>query len=288
MELTRYSDVTAFYQRAEPYLMEHEAEHCLMLGICGALLCNTQRLEGEPYLATVEHEGAVVAVALRTPPYNIVLSLPAPGHSVEQMAALVAADARAVYGMLPGVFAPSAISRAFADAWQQLTGQSYSLTISERTYQLDRVIPVNGVPGTMRRAQEADRALLVRWIAEFSQEALVGEQIDPEQWADEALASLLDMRGLYVWEDGEPVTMVGYQGPTPHGMRIGPVYTPPEQRRKGYASACTAALSQHLLDGGRRFCFLYTDLANKTSNHVYKEIGYQPVADVDMYTFGEP
>ena len=97
------------------------------------------------------------------------------------------------------------------------------------------------------------------------------------------------MRGLYLWVDGagQPVTMVGYQGPTPHGMRIGPVYTPPAQRRKGYASACTAAVTQYLLDGGRQFCFLFTDLANPTSNHIYQEIGYQPVVDVEMYSFGE-
>jgi predicted GNAT family acetyltransferase len=78
---------------------------------------------------------------------------------------------------------------------------------------------------------------------------------------------------------------VAHGGPTPHGMRIGPVYTPPEHRRQGYASAATSAVSQHLLDGGRRFCFLYTDLANPTSNHIYQEIGFQSVCDVEVYRF---
>jgi uncharacterized protein len=288
MELKRYTDVPAFYQRAEPFLMEHEAEHCLMLGICSALLRGTQRLDSEPYLATVEHEGGVVAAALRTPPFNIVLSLLADGHSIEQVVSLVAADAHAVYEMLPGVLAPSAISQAFCDTWQRITAQSYKLAISERIYRLDRVIPVKGVPGEMRRAQESDRALLERWIDEFTREALVGEQINPQQWVDDLLEAPPDMRGLYVWVDGEPVTMVGHNGPTPHGMRIGPVYTPPMQRRKGYASACTAALTQQLLNRGRQACFLFTNLANPTSNHIYQEIGYRPVTDVEMYTFGEP
>ncbi len=288
MELKRYTDVAEFYQRAEPFLIEHEAEHCLMLGLCSGLLNNMQQLESEPYLATVEDEGIVVAASLRTPPHNIILSLIAPGHSAEQVTALVAADAHKFYDVLSGVLAPSAISRAFCDEWQRLTRQSYQLTLSERIYRLDRVNPINGVPGEMRPAQEGHRALLEQWIDEFAREALDGEQIDPPQWVDDMLTAPPNMRGLFVWVDGETVTMVGHNGPTPHGMRIGPVYTPPTHRRKGYASACTAALTQRLLDDGRQACFLFTDLANPTSNHIYQEIGYRPVIDVEMYAFGEP
>ena len=32
-------------------------------------------------------------------------------------------------------------------------------------------------------------------------------------------------------------------------------------------------------DGGRRFCFLYTDLANPTSNAIYERIGYVRICD---------
>ena len=67
---------------------------------------------------------------------------------------------------------------------------------------------------------------------------------------------------------------------TPNGTRVGYVYTPPSFRGRGYASATVASLSQQLLDGRRRFCFLYTDLANPTSNAIYQRIGYQPVAEV--------
>ena len=92
---------------------------------------------------------------------------------------------------------------------------------------------------------------------------------------------------MFIWEDGgQPVCIAGFSGPTPHGIRIVSVYTPPELRGRGYASACTAALSQHLLDQGREFCFLFTDLSNPTSNHIYQEIGYRPVGDVDEYAFG--
>ena len=70
------------------------------------------------------------------------------------------------------------------------------------------------------------------------------------------------------------------------GVRIGAVYTPPEHRRRGYATATVASLSRAMLDRGRRACYLFTDLANPTSNHIYAEIGYEPVCDVDEIRFG--
>lgn len=79
--------------------------------------------------------------------------------------------------------------------------------------------------------------------------------------------------------DRRPVSLVGFGGPTPNGIRIGPVYTPPEHRGHGYASILTARVSQLQLDRGRHFCFLYTDLANPTSNAIYKRIGYERVCD---------
>ena len=86
-------------------------------------------------------------------------------------------------------------------------------------------------------------------------------------------------RGFRLWDDGGPVSLAGFGGGTPNGIRIGPVYTPPELRGRGYASALVAALSAELLAAGRRFCFLYTDLANPTSNRIYERIGYRRVCE---------
>ena len=95
-------------------------------------------------------------------------------------------------------------------------------------------------------------------------------------------------RALYLWEDGEVASLAGIGSPTPHGVRVGPVYTPPDRRGRGYASALVAGISQAALDAGRTFCFLFTDLANPTSNHIYETIGYRPVRDVDMWRFERP
>jgi predicted GNAT family acetyltransferase len=143
---------------------------------------------------------------------------------------------------------------------------------------------VEGVSGRMRAATREDRDLLVAWIRAFAEEALPKDDpMDPERVVDLRLQG--PSVGLVLWEDGDPVALAGAGGPTPNGIRIGPVYTPPAHRRRGYASALVAGLSQRLLDEGRTFCFLHTDLSNPTSNRIYVDIGYEPVCDSRNYRF---
>ena len=136
----------------------------------------------------------------------------------------------------------------------------------------------------MRDAVSEDRPLLLDWFRAFMEEA-IGESPDAASTAhavDHRLEA--DSAGVVLWEDGPTVSLAAFGNPTPNGARIGPVYTPPERRRRGYASALVAELSERLLTE-RRFCFLFTDLANPTSNSIYRRIGYRPVSDVDLWTF---
>lgn len=288
MRLERLSDVGAFAARVEPYLLANEATHCLMLGLLSTLPRGPMSAEKTPYMGLVEQDGAIVLVTMRTPPFNLILSLVAPEFAadVDEALALIASDVRTLYGdEMPGVFGPVPISRRFAEQWQEQTGREPRLAISERVYALETVIPVTHVPGSYRRVTEPDRDLMVRWLAAFANEALApNEHLDAAEWVDNFFAT--PSRDGYLWEDeGAPVSLVAYGNPTAHGIRIGPVYTPPESRGRGYASACVAVTSQHLLDSGRTFCFLFTDLANPTSNHIYQMVGYNPVSDVDVYHF---
>jgi predicted GNAT family acetyltransferase len=134
---------------------------------------------------------------------------------------------------------------------------------------------------------ESDSEILIQWFMEFSAEAVDSISHDEaERLVDMRLASDSSLRGLRLWEvNGVPVSFAGYSGPTPNGIRIGPVYTPPDLRGQGYASACVAALSQEMLDAGRKFVFLFTDLSNPTSNHIYQTIGYEMVSTIDEYRF---
>ncbi|MBZ0320480.1 MAG: GNAT family N-acetyltransferase [Anaerolineae bacterium] len=283
MQLRRFSDPREFLLYAEAFLMEREAEHNLIFGLTNTLIHDPE-VYPQFYLAVIEDVGNITLAAIRTPPHNLIISHVAHPDALS----VLATDVRSVYGILTGVIATVPIGKTFADLWQGMTHQPYRLNMRERIYQLSHVNAVTGIPGAFRVATPDDRLLLIQWFAAFRQEAMgVVDNSDVPQLVDRYFVS--ETRKIYLWEhDGEVVSMAGRGGPTPNGIRIGPVYTPPEFRKKGYASACVAALSQLQLDTGRKFCFLYTDLSNPTSNHIYQEIGYEPICDVDEYRFDAP
>lgn len=278
----RFQDARKFYRLVEPFLIQHEAENNLFLGVCGTLLAEPDRMGPDVYLAVVEQGGRVTAAAVRTLPYRLVISHIADPETLP----LLARDVRGVYEALPGVLGPQALSKAFAAAWSTLAGAAHRDGRSMRIYRLEIVQHPVRPAGSLRQARPDDREMLIQWLWAFQREALgEDDRTNVERIVDLYLENS-DRRGTFFWEDGNPVAMASYSGPTPHGIRVNAVYTPPDYRRRGYASALVAGLSQHLLDGGRKFCFLFTDLANPTSNHIYQQVGYKPVSDVTEYLFG--
>lgn len=284
MKLNRFEDAKQFYEQVKDYLLNREAEHCLLFGIINTLIHSPERYDKNPYLASVE-DGGVVAVAVKTAPYALVLS------KVEDFGALeaIASDLHAQKEPLPGVNALTKEALAFAQTWQMLTGQSYQIEMQLRIHQLQTVEPIAKSSGYLRLALESDRNLLLDWYKAFELDALGASQEESdsptETLGDRIVDYHLNQNKAYLWEDKVPVSMVFAGGSTPNGKRITAVYTPPEYRKKGYATSSVAALSQNLLDSGCKYCFLFTDLANPTSNHIYHTIGYQPVSDWSNYSF---
>lgn len=282
MKLTRFADVNEFYPRVEAFLLEHEAEHNLILGL-SSMLKRTDTYR-DPYLVSVENGSGIVAVALRTPPFNLTLS----EIKDEGAIRLIAEDVYATYGRdLPGVSGKKAVSKTFATLWSSIAEVIPRLNTELRIFRLEKVKPVRNVSGEYRHATLNEYDILVDWWLAFTAEAMEAtSREDAEARIESRLEADGSLTGLRLWwDEGKPVSFAGYTGPTPNGIRVGPVYTPPELRGRGYASACVAALSQELLDSGRKFTFLFTDLSNPTSNHIYQMIGYEPVADVDEYRF---
>lgn len=93
--------------------------------------------------------------------------------------------------------------------------------------------------------------------------------------------------GEVVWEvGGEPVAQASARAVVAGMTRIGPVYTPPEHRGRGHATAVTAAAARWALDRGARHVLLYTDLANPTTNRLYPRPGSRPSYDALELRFG--
>lgn len=282
MEVLRPDDAAGFLSLAGPLLQRDEARNQLPLGIAGTLARHPEAYDVVRYWV-VRQANEPAAAALRTEPHNLVLADPSSSAALDGLLRAVVDDDPAV----PGVVGNVPHVRTAASDLSAATGRGAELTLSQGVYGLTALREVPRVPGSARVATPDDRELLLAWLTAFSYEAL--------PHPDDEIARLdrtLDGRfssegsGLWIWDDeGRPVSLAGFSGPTPTGIRVGPVYTPPEHRRRGYATTLVADLSRWLLEQGHRACFLYTDLANPTSNRIYVDIGYERVCDALEFRF---
>lgn len=281
MRIERHDEPAGFFALVAPFLERREAQHNLQLGFRTRLEADRHAFgPADPRLyAVLDDAGDVTAVATQTPPFGLVLSEVDDPAIVAALADRLAADG----AELPTANGPVAVARAFAERWASLTGAVPSVQTEERIYEAEAVIHPDGVGGAMRLYAAPDRPIVIDWMTAFFDEAMPGS---PEAQVERFVDGRATGAGsIVLWEDdGRLVSLAGHTGETPNGSRVGPVYTPPELRGRGYASALTAALTEQLLER-RRFCFLYTDLANPTSNSIYQRIGYRPVTDVTVWRF---
>jgi uncharacterized protein len=255
-----------FFAQALPLLMADEARHNLLLGVAGNV-----RARPDSY-ADAHFWFGDGAAAMQTPPRGLILAKPRDHAALERLVAAIDIELPGAVGALPEI-------EEFVKLW----GRPAERVFGQGIYQLERLVPPPPAPGTYREARGDDIELIVAWFTAFAEEALHGETIERRQ-IEARLES--PHGGVGLWEDGgNIVSLCGYGGPTPNGIRIGPVYTPPELRGRGYATSLTAQVSDRRLRAGRSFCFLYTDLANPTSNAIYERIGYRRVCESAEYSF---
>lgn len=280
MRVQRFATVDAFMAAAGEFLVAREAEHNLVLGLCSTIQADpTSYGDLPPYLASVVDGGRVIGVAVRTPPWRLVLS------TIDDQAVPAQFVADLVGEELPGAQGPTKVADGFAREWSRITGRSARPLRGLRAFSVAAVTPPRPAPGRMVAATVADHAVVAEWLHAFHVESL--PETPARDFSEHAMRWIRGQgRRLVLWVDaGRPVALTGIGGATPNGIRIGPVYTPPELRGRGYASNLVAGATQQELDAGRRFVFLFTDLANATANHIYQAIGYEPVADFNEYGF---
>jgi len=255
---------------ATPLLMRNEAENCFWLGL---ISMPDELAKHMMFVARDDRTGACVTIATMSPGDQMVT--PRAGAEVVTALARYLHDQQIA---LPGIGGPRESAEAFAREWVGLTGATTHIHVETVVHQLTKVIaPLRPAPGRMRVAKTDDIDLIAHWITDFRIE--IGER---RLGSGRDIAQRRVPTGnIFLWQDEDEkiVAMAGLSGPTPNGIRVNLVYTTPASRGRGYASNLVAQLSQHLLDGGKKFCFLYTDLANPTSNKIYRAIGYQPLSE---------
>jgi GNAT superfamily N-acetyltransferase len=153
--------------------------------------------------------------------------------------------------------------------------------MAQGLYRLEELISPTGVLGTAVRADTEHRDIAREWFNLFSVKTFEHDDRDMAQVADRAISE-----GLWLWLDpiGEPVSCAARRPVAGGCARIGPIYTPRERRGRGYGSAATATATADVLADGA-LPVLFTDLANQTTNKIYRAIGYGFVEERLVATF---
>lgn len=258
----------------ERFLSAHPVENNVVLSLLH------QRLDHpEPgRYWTVRRGTDVAGFAMQSPPTVHALLTTMPLDATQALAAFMAAEEGPA---VPGVLAEAATAAAFAGIWSELLpGCVATPEEGQRIYHLAQLIPAPPTPGRFRRAEPHDRDLLIRWWRAFGDEtgAHSGEPAT-------AVDRELNAGRLFVWEHAGPVCMARATAGVAGVSRVGFVYTPTRHRRHGYAAAFVSALSAWLAHAEGLDCMLYTQLANASSNEIYRRLGYCAVAEILAYRF---
>ncbi|WP_227980301.1 GNAT family N-acetyltransferase [Nocardia spumae] len=270
MRIESTIDAAEFRRRAETFLARDPLRHTIITTMVDNCVAGTSVVD--PLFAAVYADGAVVGVAMDTPGRGVCLGELPDAALAELAGTFFAGDPD-----MPGVDGGPLSGLAFARSWRALSGKDFRQTGSTRLYRFaDPGSPV--VSGRARPATDSDVAICVEFAERMRRDSGIGP--DPR-----SVPARVAVGHLWLWEDGaRPVAIAGHQIRSFGWTRIAPVYTPPEFRRRGYASALTARVSKMLRDNGSQVC-LCTDIGNPTSNKIYQDIGYRPVCDFLQYTF---
>jgi len=122
----------------------------------------------------------------------------------------------------------------------------------------------------------------------------LGDRVTNKEEIRKRLTSDIEANRIYFWvkynkkegqeEETVLVSTAGITRETNDAMSVSGVYTPPVFRKQGYATTLVAHLSKLILEQfGKKYCYLFTDVANPTSNSIYRKIGYEPIAEFHHY-----
>ncbi|MFE7750184.1 GNAT family N-acetyltransferase [Streptomyces sp. NPDC057428] len=266
MTWTFTDDVGVFLDAAGASLAARPAANTLVLTVTATLHDHGPHAYGAgvPVLGWWRGpDGAVDGTLVRTPPFLPLLGTAAPAAVAELPGALPLP--------LPGINADRDAALRLAARWPR-----HRVDQEQRLYRLGTPMPPSPAPaGAPRTATTADRDLLVEWIRAFGEET--GQSGDH---AGRIVDTGTARGGITLWEaNGVPVSLAGVSPRIADTVRVSNVYTPPEHRGRGYAAAVTAEVGRVARELGAREVLLFTDLANPTSNGVYRRIGYEAVSD---------
>ncbi|BDT96106.1 MULTISPECIES: GNAT family N-acetyltransferase [Nocardia] len=275
MRIEITTDAAEFRSVAGSFLLRDPLRHTVLTtSVANHLTGMDAPAEASRFLSVHGEDAAVVGAAMRVAGRDVYLgALPPDG---------IPAVARALADVVPasaGVEGVVEDATAFAQHWCALLGKSFHQSYATRLHRLG-ALRIPEVAGAPRPARDSDVALCLDWLAAMREESGMASGLDHA-----AIRRRVAAGRWWLWErDGEPVSLAAHQIPIQGWSRIGPVYTPPEARGHGYASAVTAHVAKLLRAQSLEVC-LFADTANTTANRIYRTIGFHPTHEFAHYVF---
>lgn len=277
IRIEKINNALSFLKLVKPLLLEKESEYSLMLGIAGLRVAKT--IDDCIYFVLFDRNELIGCSVLSKKNF-VVTQIPEP------FLLTIANYLKKENYILPGIVGDPATSERFAYIWSNLINCKYKLAMDQKIYQLNEVLLPSNLQGKLINARLDHTELVGKWLFEFSCESLPHEPTTLENSTEFAKQKINNCDVYLLQSLADELVSMNFVGrPTDHGITVSAVYTPKVFRRKGYASAIVAKTSQLMIQNGRKFCVLYTDMANPTSNKIYQKIGYKEVALSKQFIF---
>jgi hypothetical protein len=281
MIIRSYHNAADFLRVMQAPLEENEVANSLMLGVALQYARHPERLTEPVYYCSVHDATGLIAAVIHAQNHPL-LAYQHRSDSTDAFSMIVA-DLYQSKIRPSGVNAPIKVSRKFAHLWQVVSGYQPEVHDRQRLYQCTRTTMIDLAEGELRAPHKKELNILVDWSLQFSE--IVGDALD-EKTAQTVLQQRFEDGDLFVWSDGsQPVSMLMKNRPITHTIAISHVFTPVDLRGRGYATAAVHTLTRNLLTAGYHSVNLFTDVTNPTSNHLYQQIGYQSVTEVEKIVF---
>lgn len=271
-----YTTPQQFLDATESTLEQHELENNLLLGICNGFADKSTPQKGCIFINTLE-DGQVLASSIKTAVKAIVSSVTNDPLHIKALSDYYRANEVDLAGAVGERFYAAAFSEAY--------GKPVTGAVNMIVHKLTTVNQLQSASGHLELAEEADTALLTDWVIRFEKEVHVSPA-QPRETVLKSVQTRIHAGNFFKWVDkGGIVSIAAIVRKTKNIGIVGLVYTPDERRGKGYATSCVQKLSERILQSGFTHCGLFTDKANPTSNHIYRKIGYIPMAEFSDLAF---
>ena len=265
-----YKTPQQFLDETQGLLEEREVENNLILGICNNLPDRAKEYEDYVFINSLDDQG-IQATSIKTTHGAVVAGVTKDSEHIKNLAD---------YYLDNDIDLPTAVGESFySKEFSRVYGKRQT---DERSMLIHKLTSVNDLPiatGKLEPADINDVDLIAEWSIKFERDAQTFPIKNQERALKEAKRKITT-GSVFEWvKGGKVVSIAAIVRRTRHLGIVGLVYTPGELRGNGYATSCVKKLSEHILQSGFKYCGLFTDKSNPTSNHIYKKIGYFPVAE---------